>query len=98
VSISYCFICLLHLANEKNLAILGDGQQRDDEVGPSLNPYTTPSTQPHTTHSTQPRDAEEDVCGETCAVAPDHACSRGRLVSYSRLFGLIFRPGPWISV
>ena len=90
MSISYCFICLLHLANEKNLAILGDGQQRDDEVGPSLNPYTTPST--------QPRDAEEDVCGETCVVAPDHACSRGRLVSYSRLFGLIFRPGPWISV
>ena len=90
MSISYCFICLLHLANEKNLAILGDGQQRDDEVGPSLNPHTTPST--------QPRYAEEDVCGETCAVAPDHACSRGRLVSYSRLFGLIFRPGPWISV
>jgi condensin complex subunit 2 len=24
VSISYCFICLLHLANEKNLAILGE--------------------------------------------------------------------------
>jgi hypothetical protein len=33
VSISYCFICLLHLANEKNLAIMGDGQQRDSEGG-----------------------------------------------------------------
>jgi len=33
VSISYCFICLLHLANEKNLAILGDGQHRDSKGG-----------------------------------------------------------------
>ena len=33
VSISYAFICLLHLANEKNLAILGDGQQRDEQGG-----------------------------------------------------------------
>lgn len=33
VSISYCFICLLHLANEKNLAIIGDGQQRDQHGG-----------------------------------------------------------------
>jgi hypothetical protein len=33
VSISYCFICLLHLANEKNLAILGEGQTRDSEGG-----------------------------------------------------------------
>jgi len=33
VSISYCFICLLHLANEKNLAILGQGQTRDSDGG-----------------------------------------------------------------
>ncbi|KAJ1885721.1 hypothetical protein LPJ66_009983, partial [Kickxella alabastrina] len=29
LSISYCFICLLHLANERNLRIVGDSSLRD---------------------------------------------------------------------
>ncbi|KAJ2333469.1 hypothetical protein GGI00_002315, partial [Coemansia sp. RSA 2681] len=29
LSISYCFICLLHLANERNLRIVGDASLRD---------------------------------------------------------------------
>ncbi len=32
VSFAYCFICLLHLANEKSLEVLGEGDMRDMRV------------------------------------------------------------------
>ena len=32
ISTSYCFISLLHLANEKGLKIVGDGTLRDLEI------------------------------------------------------------------
>ena len=32
VSFAYCFICLLHLANENNLEVLGDGDMKDMRV------------------------------------------------------------------
>lgn len=43
VSVSYCFICLLHLANEKSLSIFGTKQTRDGAL-PSPSPQRpTPS-------------------------------------------------------
>jgi len=33
VSVPFCFICLLHLCNEKSLALLGSGQERDGMDG-----------------------------------------------------------------
>ena len=32
VSFAYCFICLLHLANEKSLEVLGEGDMKDMRI------------------------------------------------------------------
>ena len=29
ISVAFCFICVLHLANENNLTILGDGSMKE---------------------------------------------------------------------